>query len=186
MITESRVVDGVIVLRMLRLLSQPIEKSDAYKLGLIDADGKNIKKPSTAKEKDAYTILNRFVFKLKNALTRSPDRNARKLLSLAAAIAILRENEESVIDTYTDQDIDTLLDMYETDEKVIEESHLLEHNLVSFKTFREEVSVGGSVGGAGIDGIGVGPKGEPGRDPVMQPLIRRKKKEKEKWPQLNK
>jgi len=175
MITESRVVDGVIVLRMLRLLSQPIEKSDAYKLGLVDADGKNIKKPSTAKEKDAYTILNRFVFKLKNALTRSPDRNARKLLTVAAAIAILREHSEKEILVMSDKDFETKLDLYEMFDDVKQQSTLLEHNLISFKTFREEVAAN-AVGGGGVDGIGVGPKGEPGRDPVMMPMIRRKKK----------
>jgi len=43
----------------------------------------------------------------------------------------------------------------------------------------EEGVVANAVGGGGIDGIGVGPKGEPGRDPVMMPMVRRKKKKKD-------
>ena len=186
MITESRVVDGIIVLRLLKLLAQDVTETDAYKKGIIDRDYKMIKKPSTSDEKDAYSILNRFVFKVKRALMKSPDRYARRLLTVAAALSILKESSEEEVLAMSDNDFETKLDLYEMFDDVKNESILLEHNLVSFKTFRENVSVGGSAGGGGVDGIGVGPKGEPGRDPVMQPLIRRKKKEKEKWPQLNK
>ena len=53
-------------------------------------------------------------------------------------------------------------------------------NCISFSTFlSEEGVVANAVGGGGIDGIGVGPKGEPGRDPVMMPMVRRKKKKKD-------
>lgn len=174
MITEGRVSDGYIVLRLLRMLSTPIEQSDAFKLGIIDADGKKIKDPKTSKEKDNYTILNRFVFKVQKALMKSPDRVGKRLLTVAAALAILREHKEEELDLYTESDVIALLDMYETDNKVIQESTLLEHNTISFKSFREEAAM--SVGAGGIHGIGVGPKGEPGRDPVFQPLVRRKKK----------
>lgn len=171
----ANITDAVVVLRILKLLSTPIQQSDAYKYGIIDSNGKKIRKPETAKERDSYTILNRLVFKLQYALGKSPDRNSKRLLSLAAAIAILREHEEQTLEEYTSDEILALLDMYEVDEKVIKEATLLEHNLVSFRTFREEMAAN-AVGGGGIDGIGVGPKGEPGRDPVMMPMIRRKKK----------
>lgn len=172
----ANITDGIVVLRLLKLLSTPIEQSDAYKMGIIDKNGKKLRNPDGTKEKDAYTILNRLVFKLQYALGKSPDRTGRRLLSLAAAIAILREHEEKTLESYTSDEILALLDMYETDENVIEESTLLEHNLVSFKSFREEMAAANAVGGGGIDGIGIGPKGEPGRDPVMMPMIRRKKK----------
>jgi len=171
----ANLTDAVVVLRILKLLTTPIEKSDAYKYGIIDKNGKKIKKPESASEREAYTILNRFIFKLQYALMKSPDRGARRLLSLAAAMAILREHSEEQIDSYSSDEIESLLDMYELDQDVIKESTLLEHNLVSFRTFREEMAAN-AVGGGGIDGIGVGPKGEPGRDPVMMPMIRRKKK----------
>ena len=34
------------------------------------------------------------------------------------------------------------------------------------------------VGGGAVAGIGVGPQGEPGVDPRLMPMIRRKKKKK--------
>lgn len=172
----SRLADGYITLRILKLLSTPIEKSKAYSLGIIDKDGKRIKKPVTPTEKDAYSMLQRFVFKVQRALMKSPDRNAKRLLTLAAAISILREEE---IKDYTDSELDVMLTIYETDERVIAQSKLLEHNTLSFNSFLHEEVAANAAGGGGVDGIGIGPKGEPGRDPVMMPMIRRKKKKKD-------
>lgn len=174
----ARLADAYVTYRILRLLATPIENSDAYKLGIIDADGKKLKNATTSSEKDAYSLLQRFVFKVQRALVKSPDRNGKRLLTLAAALAILKEHNEKDLDSYTDLDIEALLEMYETDEKVIAESTLLEHNTISFRTFREEMAAN-AAGGGGIDGIGVGPKGEPGRDPVMMPMVRRRKKKKD-------
>jgi hypothetical protein len=176
----SRLTDAYVTYRILRLLATPIENSDAYKMGIINADGKKIKNPTTPAEKDAYSLLQRFIFKVQRALVKSPDRNAKRLLTVAAALSILREHDETTLETYTEQDIEALLDMYETDESVERQSKLLEHNVISFNTFlSEEGVVANAVGGGGIDGIGVGPKGEPGRDPVMMPMVRRKKKKKD-------
>lgn len=171
----SRLTDAYVTYRIIRMLATPIEKSDAYKLGIIDADGKKIKNASTPTEKDAYSLLQRFVFKVQRALVKSPDRNAKRLLTVAAALSILREEE---VKDYTDSELDIMLTIYETDEKVIAESKLLEHNTMSFKTFLGEEVAANAAGGGGIDGIGIGPKGEPGRDPVMMPMVRRKKKKK--------
>lgn len=152
----TRLVDGLITYRILRLLSTPIEESDAYRFGIINKDGIKIKHPSTTQESEAYSILNRFVFKVQKALMKSPDKFANRLLSFAAAIAILREYKE-------EDDIDVLLEVCIQDEAVIAESKLLEHNMLSFRNFfiDEEVAAN-SVSGGGIDGIGVGAKGEPG------------------------
>lgn len=174
----GRLADAYVTYRILRLLATPIEKSEAYKLGIINADGKKIKNATTSTEKDAYSLLQRFVFKVQRALSKSPDRNAKRLLTVAAALSILREHKESVLEEYTEQDIEALLDLYETDERVEQQSKLLEHNVISFNTFLDEEVAANSVGGGNIDGIGVGDKGEPGRDPVMMPMIRRKKKKK--------
>ena len=60
----SRALDAVVGIRMLKLLSTPINKSKAFQMGIVDADGKKIKNPTTTQEKNAYTLLNRFVFKV--------------------------------------------------------------------------------------------------------------------------
>ena len=50
----SRAADVYYTYRFIRTLVTPWEELDAYKLGLIDGNGKNLKKPSTSEEKDSY------------------------------------------------------------------------------------------------------------------------------------
>ncbi len=165
----SRALDAVVGIRLLKLLSTPIEKSKAFQLGIIDKNGTKIKNPSNTNERNAYTLLNRFVFKIQKALTRSSDMNARRLLSFAAAMALLKEYDE----TDDDLDVGVLLELYMQDEDVIAQAKLLESNVLSFKNFIDEEN---GVGGGAIAGLGVGPQGEPGVDPRLMPMARRKKK----------
>ena len=167
----SRALDAVVGIRLLKLLSTPIQKSKAFQLGIVDADGKKLKNPSTTAERNAYTLLNRFVFKVQKSLTRSSDMNARRLLSFAAAMALLREYEE----TDDELDVAVLLELHMEDETVQQQARLLESNVLSLKNYMEEMN---GVGGGAVAGIGVGPQGEPGRDPVFMPMNRRKKKKK--------
>ena len=164
----SRFVDTVVAYRLLRMLATPIERSDAFRLGLVDKDGKKIKEPLSQQELDAYSLLQRFIFKVQRALSRSSDSNARRLLTFAAAMAILKE--------YTEEDednVEALLEVYMQDEEVIKQAKLLEdYNLISFRNFDEETGV------ANVAGIGVGDKGEPGVDPRLMPMVRRKKKKR--------
>ena len=60
--------------------------------------------------------------------------------------------------------------------KLLKNSKLLESNIVSFKDYYLDEMNG--VGGGAVAGIGVGPQGEPGVDPRLMPMIRRKKKKK--------
>jgi len=165
----SRALDAVVGIRLLKLLSTPIEKSKAFQLGIIDKNGTKLKNPSNTNERNAYTLLNRFVFKIQKALTRSSDMNARRLLSFAAAMALLKEYDE----TDDDLDVGVLLELYMQDEDVIAQAKLLESNVLSFKNFIDEEN---GVGGGAIAGLGVGPQGEPGVDPRLMPMARRKKK----------
>ena len=67
----SRAIDLLITYRVIKMLVTPFEKTEAYKLGIIDKNGKVLRKNKTltvAKEKDSYTILHRFVFNLKRIL----------------------------------------------------------------------------------------------------------------------
>ena len=167
----SAALDTVIGIRLVKLLSTPIEKSKAFTMGIIDKNGTKIKNPSTSQERNEYTFLNRFVFKVQKALMKSNDRNARRLLSFAAAIALLREYKEED----DDLDIAVLLELHMEDETVQQQARLLESNVLSLKNYMEEMN---GVGGGAVAGIGVGPQGEPGRDPVFMPMNRRKKKKK--------
>ena len=118
----NRAVDLVITYRVVKLLVTPFEKQEAFKYGIIDKDGKVLRKFRTLKttaEKKSYTILHRFVFNLKRILKRVG--LGGKLGTFAVALAtLLREDKnyvehksliESAVVTYlkdTEQFIDLL------------------------------------------------------------------------------
>jgi len=92
----NRAVDLVITYRVIKLLVTPFERQEAFKYGIIDKDGKVLKKYTSLKrreEKNAYTQLHRFVFNLKRILKRVG--LGGRLGSFAVALALLlRENKE--------------------------------------------------------------------------------------------
>ena len=92
----SRLIDTLITYRIIKLLVTPFERQEAFKQGIIDKDGKVLKKNkelTTDKEKKAYTFLHRFVFNLKRILKKVG--LGSKLGGFAVALALLlRENKE--------------------------------------------------------------------------------------------
>lgn len=89
----SKLVDNLIAYRILRMLVTDWRKTDAYKEGIIDAQGnklKSVKDLKTSKEKKAYDYLDRLVFNLKRMLEKVPGGKS-KLGSLTAAYFLIRE-----------------------------------------------------------------------------------------------
>ena len=67
----GRAVDLFVVYRFLKLLVTPWEKQEAYKLGIIDKNGKALKKArdlGTETERSAFTLLHRLVFNCKRIM----------------------------------------------------------------------------------------------------------------------
>ena len=93
----TRAIDLLITYRIIKLLTTPFEKQDAYRLGIIDKNGKVLRKTKelkTGKERDAYTILHRFVFNLKRLINLVPGGKS-KLGTYAAALGLLlKENKD--------------------------------------------------------------------------------------------
>ena len=93
----SRLVDNLIAYRILSMLVTPFVDTKAFKLGIIDAQGKNLRKTSTLKtseERDAYTYLNRLVFNMKKIINKLPGGES-KLKSIIAALFLVKEYYES-------------------------------------------------------------------------------------------
>ena len=101
----SRVVDALVAYRVLKLLVTPFNKTEAFRLGIIDAKGKvliksreitrvsdNIDSSTRMKMRSAYTLLIRFVFNLKRLLAKV---GVRGPLGSAAAAAIAFFKEQS-------------------------------------------------------------------------------------------
>ena len=93
----GRAIDLLITYRIVKLLVTPWKEQAAYKYGIIDDNGKVLRKTKTlvtAKEKDSYTILHRFVFNLKRLLGMLPG-GKTKFASYATALALLlKENKD--------------------------------------------------------------------------------------------
>ena len=94
----SRAIDLLITYRVIKMLVTPFEKTDAYKYGIIDKNGKVLRKNKTltiAKEKDSYTILHRFVFNLKRIINFIPGGKS-KLGTYAAALGLLLKEGKDI------------------------------------------------------------------------------------------
>jgi len=98
--------DTVYTFRFIKLLVTPFNKTEAYKMGLIDENGKRIKekKIENSKERSAFTPFHRIVFNLKKLLGTVPGGKTR-LASYASALLLLKEDKN-----LSDASIDKILD----------------------------------------------------------------------------
>lgn len=93
----SRIVDNLLAYKILTLLVTPFEQTKAFKLGIIDKHGNNLKKSSslsTSEERDSYTYLNRLAFNMKKIINRLPGGES-KIKSIVAALWLVKEYYES-------------------------------------------------------------------------------------------
>ena len=80
--------------QFLTKLTTPFDKTDAFRLGIIDEKGKVLKKRSKLKsheEKEAYTITDTMIFNLKKLLGKVPGGRTR-FATVAAALFLLKED----------------------------------------------------------------------------------------------
>lgn len=90
----QRGADLVYTFRFIKLLVTKWTNTDAYKLGIIDAEGKPLKKASeldTSEEKSAYTYFHRLVYNIKRLINKIPIVGKSTLASWAAALWLIKE-----------------------------------------------------------------------------------------------
>jgi hypothetical protein len=152
----TKFVDSVIAYRILRMLVTPFEETDAYRLGIINNTGKELKRMSslnTVEEREAYTILHRMIFRLKRIIEKVPLEN-KKLLSFAAALSLIKENINSPSEIINLEE--RYLDKHQqdlTEEKIIVEAFINNKQLLTFRLFMEEVPANNASATPGIDGF---------------------------------
>ena len=102
----GRAIDLFVTYRFLKLLTTPFEKTDAFKLGIIDEDGNRIKLPKSTKPavelatselKNAYTILHKLVFNIKKIFAKVPGLRT-KVGTYAAALFLLKDTFKESVD----------------------------------------------------------------------------------------
>jgi hypothetical protein len=142
----SRIVDNLIAYRILSMLIRPFSETDAFKLGIIDDKGKNLKKTSTLRtsaEKNAYSYLHRLVFNMKKILIKLPGGESR-LKSMVAALWLIKEYYESKERTTSLMEERFTRLMEKLDSGVV----LVEEEIIVSKFLSEEAPVNNTAGAA--------------------------------------
>ena len=106
----GRAIDLFVTYRFIKLLTTPFEKTDAYKLGIIDEKGNRVMPPpiagvrqtkpatlGTSAEKNAYTILHKLVFNIKKLFAKIPGLRT-KVGTYAAALFLLKDTFKESVD----------------------------------------------------------------------------------------
>ena len=92
-------IDLFVSYRFLKLLTTPFEKTDAFKLGIVDENGHRILKDksdkpevelSTTQQQSSYTILHKLVFNIKKLFQKVPGLRT-KVGTYAAALFLLKD-----------------------------------------------------------------------------------------------
>lgn len=160
--------DLFLVYTFIKKLTTPFEEWPAFKLGIIDKDGNVLRKRkdlSTSAEKDAFGVYDVMILKLKKLLAKVPGGQS-KLASYAAALWLIKEqqdieeNGELMTEDYVQSKFNQYLD-YTTESLDVNQK---------FETMFEDAVVN-SAGGGSVEGIGVGPQGEPGVSKKKQKKI---------------
>lgn len=160
----SRIIDNLIAYRILSMLVTPFTDTDAFKLNIIDANGKNLKKTSTLKtseERDAYSYLHRLVFNMKKILLKLPGGDS-KIKNLIAGLWLVKEYYQSKDRTTSLMEQKLIHVLAKLDEGVI----LVEEEM-ELKSFLQYISEEGeAVGGA--------PANNTAGASVREPVIKKK------------
>jgi len=104
----GRAIDLFVTYRFIKLLVTPFEKTEAFKLGIIDKDGARVKEKTVARgmqptqlntieEKGAYTILHKLVFNIKKIFAKVPGLRT-KVGTYAAALFLLKDTFKESVD----------------------------------------------------------------------------------------
>jgi hypothetical protein len=141
----SRATDTFYAFRFLRLLTTPWENTGAYKAGIIDVNGKLIKKPETSNERSVYNYFHRLVFNVKRMLNTIPF-GKTTIASYLTALFLIKEHtglSNSALSSALSEIVDVNAHMpsllestwYQTNNNCLREgSYMLRHTLPLPKT----------------------------------------------------
>ena len=107
----GRAIDLFVTYRFIKLLVTPFDKTEAFKLGIIDEKGNRVRPPRnpktnvrpameplrTSEEKNSYTILHKLVFNIKKIFGKVPGLRT-KLGTYAAALFLLKDTFKESVD----------------------------------------------------------------------------------------
>lgn len=153
----ASVVDLFLVYQFIVRLITPFNEWDAYKLGIIDQNGKVLRKRtslSTPEEKKAWGYFDILAANLKKLLAKFPGGDS-KLVSYAAAGLLLKEQKK--LERMSEEEIEALV------------SKMLD---------KMEEEIANNAGSGQVAGLGVGSQGEPpGKPAAVKKIFKRRELE---------
>lgn len=137
----SRIIDNTLALKVLHMLVTPFTDTDAFKMGLIDATGRTLRKATTSEEKDAHNYLHRLVFNMKKIINKIGGES--KIKNYAAALWLVKEHYKSNTRSTTimEEKFAQLLKMLDNRVSLVEEE-------IAVKNFLHEDGVANVTGAA--------------------------------------
>ena len=178
--------DLYLLYTFLKRLTTPFEETKAFEFGIIDENGKVLKKRRTLKteeEKDAYTMMDTMIFNIKKIMAKIPFGKS-KLFSYAASLFLLKEQkskykylideevlEKDLLAFFDSLDEEDLEEQKKKSDIVIKKSKKKSDVAVDDKTKEKEVEADKAT--AGVDSLVKGlapstgeepPEGEEGED----------------------
>jgi hypothetical protein len=135
-LVEGRIFDLIYLYQFLKRLVKPFEKTNAYKLGIIDKEGNVLRKRSeltTPEEKNSYTLFDTLVFNLKKLLGKIPGGKTR-FASFAAALLLLKEERNKEFQLLQESQSSFLEDRF------TEEYSKIQKNMESYKELISKAS----------------------------------------------
>jgi hypothetical protein len=165
----NKVSDIILVYSFIKRLTTPFDKTEAFKLGIIDKTGKRIKSKeiSTKEEENSYGMFDRLVFNVKRGLETLPFGKSR-MASYAAALYLIKESN-NLKDNYTEDEIEMSLTEHM--------ESLMKNNTRNLKNILEDVPANST---AGVVGTGDDPSGATSlKKKKKPPVIDRDARKKE-------
>jgi len=148
--------DSYLLYQFLRRLVVPFTDLDAYKFGLIDKDGKRLRKPQTKEERDSDRPFDRLVLNLKRIMALIPP-GRTYLGTVAMALFLLREQDHALFWLTRPMGLQEALDRI----MVSLSDNSTPVPAVILEMLAEDAPTN-AAGRGQVAGIGVGPQGEPG------------------------
>lgn len=139
-------VDNILAYRILTMLVKPFQDTQAYKLGIIDAQGNNLIKSkdfNTTEQKDAYTYLDRLCFNVKKIINRTPGGESQ-LKNVITAFFLIKEAYHNKLKVIREDRFHKILNLLDSGYILVEDE------LIINKYLREDGMVAANVTGANV------------------------------------
>lgn len=135
--------DNFMAMKVLYMLVTPIDKTEAFKLGVIDKDGTVLikSKDRSSEQNDSFTYLDKLVLNLKKLIAKVPG-GKTQLASFVAAMYLIKE--------HLNDDSEVLIEEFESTLATAQSTRLIEEDVVVefFSSLYEEGEIANTTGPA--------------------------------------